>query len=146
MTLPASNAQPRRYSKAFGNVHVVCNNAGVAGGSGIDDISLDDWRWVLDVNLMGVLHGVHAFLPRIRAHSEGGHFVNTASGQRSYSASKFAVVTMSMGLAMHLKTAWHRRDRALSRMGDLLVHASGMRVAAEERFAAILTAMDKAGR
>ena len=44
--------------EAFGNVHVVCNNAGVAGGSGIDDILLDNWRWVLDVNLMGVLHGI----------------------------------------------------------------------------------------
>jgi NADP-dependent 3-hydroxy acid dehydrogenase YdfG len=48
--------------EAFGNVHVVCNNAGVAGGSGIDDISLDTWRWVLDVNLMGVLH-VSGFCP-----------------------------------------------------------------------------------
>ena len=38
---------------ALGNVHVVCNNAGVAGGSGIDDIALDTWRWVLDVNIMG---------------------------------------------------------------------------------------------
>src|SRR2546423_1286560 len=45
----------------FGKVHVVCNNAGVAGGGGIDDISLDTWRWVLDVNLMGVLHGIRAF-------------------------------------------------------------------------------------
>jgi NADP-dependent 3-hydroxy acid dehydrogenase YdfG len=43
---------------AFGNVHVVCNNAGVGAGGGIDNISLDDWRWVLDVNLMGVLHGI----------------------------------------------------------------------------------------
>src|SRR5262245_52741994 len=65
--------------EAFGNVHVVCNNAGVATGSGIDNISLDNWRWVLDVNLMGVLHGIHAFLPHIRAHGEGGHIVNTAS-------------------------------------------------------------------
>ncbi len=65
--------------EAFGNVHVVCNNAGVAGGSGIDDISLDTWRWVLDVNLMGVLHGIRTFLPHIRAHGEGGHIVNTAS-------------------------------------------------------------------
>jgi NADP-dependent 3-hydroxy acid dehydrogenase YdfG len=65
--------------EAFGNVHVVCNNAGVAGGSGIDDILLDDWRWVLDVNLMGVLHGIRTFLPHIRAHGEGGHIVNTAS-------------------------------------------------------------------
>jgi NAD(P)-dependent dehydrogenase (short-subunit alcohol dehydrogenase family) len=96
---------------AFGNVHVVCNNAGVAGGSGIDDISLDTWRWVLDVNLMGVLHGVHAFLPHIRAHGEGGHIVNTASlaglqsglGFSPYATSKFAVVAMSEGLAMQLK-------------------------------------------
>jgi NAD(P)-dependent dehydrogenase (short-subunit alcohol dehydrogenase family) len=97
--------------EAFGNVHVVCNNAGVGGGSGIDDISLDDWRWVLDVNLMGVVHGICTFLPHIRAHGEGGHFVNTASmagmisglGFSPYGASKFAVVTMSEGLAMQLK-------------------------------------------
>jgi NAD(P)-dependent dehydrogenase (short-subunit alcohol dehydrogenase family) len=97
--------------QAFGHVHVVCNNAGVAAGGGIDDISLDDWRWVLDVNLMGVLHGIRTFLPHIRAHGEGGHFVNTASmagmlsglGFSPYGASKFAVVTMSEGLAMELK-------------------------------------------
>ena len=64
---------------AFGNVHVVCNNAGVAGGSGFDDSSLDTWRWVLDVNLMGLLNGIQTFLPHIRAHGEGGHIVNTAS-------------------------------------------------------------------
>jgi NAD(P)-dependent dehydrogenase (short-subunit alcohol dehydrogenase family) len=95
---------------AFGNVHVVCNNAGVAGGSGIDTISLGTWRWVLDVNLMGVLHGIRSFLPHIRAHGEGGHFVNTASmagmnsglGFSPYSASKFAVVNMSEGLAMQV--------------------------------------------
>jgi NAD(P)-dependent dehydrogenase (short-subunit alcohol dehydrogenase family) len=97
--------------EAFGNVHIVCNNAGVGGGSGIDNVSLDAWRWVLDVNLMGVVHGVRSFLPRIRAHGEGGHFVNTASmagmlsglGFSPYAASKFAVVTMSEGLAMQLK-------------------------------------------
>src|ERR1700738_3656126 len=93
--------------EAFGNVHVVCNNAGVAAGSGIDDISLDNWRWVLDVNLMGVVHGIRTFLPHIRAHREGGHIVNTASmagmnsglGFTPYVASKFAVVGMSEGLA-----------------------------------------------
>jgi NAD(P)-dependent dehydrogenase (short-subunit alcohol dehydrogenase family) len=89
---------------------VVCNNAGVGGGSGIDNISLDNWRWVLDVNLMGVLHGIRTFLPHIRAHGEGGHIVNTASmagmnsglGFSPYSASKFAVVNMSEGLAMQV--------------------------------------------
>jgi NAD(P)-dependent dehydrogenase (short-subunit alcohol dehydrogenase family) len=92
-------------------MHVVCNNADVAAGGGIDTISLDNWRWVLDVNLMGVLHGIRAFLPHIRAHGEGGHIVNTASmagfhgglGFGPYVASKFAVVGMSQGLAMQLK-------------------------------------------
>ena len=97
--------------EAFGNVHVVCNNAGVAAGGGIDTISLDNWRWVLDVNLMGVVHGVRSFLPHIRGHGEGGHFVNTASmagmingmGFSPYAATKFAVVSMSEGLAPQLK-------------------------------------------
>jgi NAD(P)-dependent dehydrogenase (short-subunit alcohol dehydrogenase family) len=90
---------------------VVCNNAGVAAGGGIDHISLDNWRWVLDVNLMGVLHGIRSFLPHIRKHGEGGHIVNTASmagmnngmGFSPYAASKFAVVAMSEGLAAQLK-------------------------------------------
>jgi NAD(P)-dependent dehydrogenase (short-subunit alcohol dehydrogenase family) len=96
---------------AFGRVHVVCNNAGVAAGGGIDHISLDNWRWVIDVNLMGVLHGIKSFLPHIRAHGEGGHIVNTASmagmqgglGFSPYGASKFAVVSMSEGLSLQLK-------------------------------------------
>ena len=96
---------------SFENVHVVCNNAGVAAGGGIDDISLDSWKWVLDVNLMGVLHGTRTFLPHMRAHNEGGHFVNTASmagmmsgmGFSPYTASKFAVVAMSEGLAPQIK-------------------------------------------
>jgi len=97
--------------ETFGNVHVVCNNAGVAAGGGIENISLDNWRWVLDVNLMGVLHGLRTVLPHIRAHGQGGHFVNTASmagmnsglGFSPYAASKFAVVAMSEGLAAQLK-------------------------------------------
>lgn len=109
---PASVGRAAEASyAAFDKVPVVCYNAGVAGGSGIDTISLENWRWVLDVNLMGVLHGVHAFLPHIRAHGEGGHIVNTASlagmasglGFSPYSAAKFAVVNMSEGLALQLK-------------------------------------------
>jgi NAD(P)-dependent dehydrogenase (short-subunit alcohol dehydrogenase family) len=96
--------------KAFGAVHVVCNNAGVAAGSGAGQISLESWRWVLDVNLMGVVHGIRAFLPHLRAQGRGGHIVNTASmaglnsglGFSPYSASKFAVVNMSEGLAAEL--------------------------------------------
>jgi NAD(P)-dependent dehydrogenase (short-subunit alcohol dehydrogenase family) len=96
---------------AFGNVHVVCNNAGVAAGGGIDNISIDNWRWVVDVNLMGVLYGVRSFLPHMLRHREGGHIVNTASmagmingmGFSPYAATKFAVVAMSEGLAMQLQ-------------------------------------------
>ncbi|HYM34688.1 MAG TPA: SDR family NAD(P)-dependent oxidoreductase [Steroidobacteraceae bacterium] len=96
--------------EAFGNVHVVCNNAGVGGGTSIDNISLSEWRWVIDVNLMGVVHGIHTFLPHLRAHGERGYIVNTASmagmqsniGFSAYSASKYAVVAMSEGLAKQL--------------------------------------------
>jgi NAD(P)-dependent dehydrogenase (short-subunit alcohol dehydrogenase family) len=90
---------------------VLCNHAGVAGGCGIDNISLDNRRWVLDVNLMGVLYGIRAFLPRIRAHGEGGHIANTASlagmqsglGFSPYATSKLAAVAMSEGLARQLE-------------------------------------------
>jgi NAD(P)-dependent dehydrogenase (short-subunit alcohol dehydrogenase family) len=96
---------------AFGNVHVVCNNAGVAAGGGIDNISVDNWRWVVDVNLMGVVYGVRSFLPHMQKHREGGHIVNTASmagmingmGFSPYAATKFAVVAMSEGLAAQLQ-------------------------------------------
>jgi NAD(P)-dependent dehydrogenase (short-subunit alcohol dehydrogenase family) len=96
---------------AFGHVHVVCNNAGVAAGGGIDNISVDSWRWVVDVNLMGVVHGIRSFLPRMQKHREGGHIVNTASmagmingmGFSPYAATKFAVVAMSEGLAAQLQ-------------------------------------------
>ena len=94
---------------AFGKVHVVCNNAGVSSRNA-EEISLPDWRWVIDVNLMGVVHGVKAFLPHMRAHKEGGHFVNTASmagflpgiGFSPYTATKFAVLGISEGLATQL--------------------------------------------
>ena len=111
---PASvEAATEKTIAAFGNVHILCNNAGVAGGSGIGEISLESWRWVLDVNLMGVVHGLRAFLPHMRAHGEGGHIVNTASmagllsdggmGLSPYSASKYAVVAMSEGLRAELE-------------------------------------------
>jgi NAD(P)-dependent dehydrogenase (short-subunit alcohol dehydrogenase family) len=97
--------------EAFGKVHVVCNNAGVSGASGADNISLQDWRWVIDINMMGVVHGVKAFLALLKSHGEGGHIVNTASmagllggtGFGAYTASKFAVVGISEALAAELE-------------------------------------------
>jgi len=96
--------------EAFGKVHIVCNNAGVAGRSGTDGIDLQDGRWVIDINLMGVVHGVRAFVPHLTCHDEGGHIVNTApmagflpgTGFGPYTATKFAVVGLSEGLREEL--------------------------------------------
>ena len=64
---------------AFGKVHVVCNNAGVAVGGPIGEVNERDWQWIVDVNLLGVVYGMETFVPLIESHGEGGHIVNTAS-------------------------------------------------------------------
>jgi NAD(P)-dependent dehydrogenase (short-subunit alcohol dehydrogenase family) len=95
----------------YGDVHVVCNNAGVGSrGLTITDLPLRDFEWVIAVNLFGVIHGLRAFLPRLRANDEG-HIVNTASSSglvhRSrmgpYNASKAAVVALSETLRFELE-------------------------------------------
>jgi NAD(P)-dependent dehydrogenase (short-subunit alcohol dehydrogenase family) len=88
---------------AFGAVHVVCNNAGVAGGQPgpIWAAPQDDWDWVLGVNLLGVVHGIQTFVPLLIEQGEGGHIVNTASlaglieGTGIYGVSKQACVGLS---------------------------------------------------
>lgn len=95
---------------AFGKIHVVCNNAGVAVGGLLGTVKERDWDWILDVNLKGVVYGVETFVPLIKSHGEGGHIVNTASlagmmsvpGMEPYTATKFAVVGMSEGWAAQL--------------------------------------------
>ena len=88
----------------YGKIHVVCNNAGVGGPSGMIGVAKPgEWDWVIDVNLKGVIHGVETFVPLIKSHGEGGHIVNTASlaglmsgpGLEPYNATKHGVVTMS---------------------------------------------------
>jgi NAD(P)-dependent dehydrogenase (short-subunit alcohol dehydrogenase family) len=63
----------------FGRVDLVCNNAGVIRRGKTWELSLDDWEAVLRVNLMGVVHGVRTFVPRLLAQGDGGHIVNVAS-------------------------------------------------------------------
>jgi NAD(P)-dependent dehydrogenase (short-subunit alcohol dehydrogenase family) len=90
---------------AFGKVHVVCNNAGVAVGGPFGTLKERDWDWILDVNLKSVIYGTEIFVPLIKGHGEGGHIINTASmagmiappGMEPYTATKFAVVAMSEG-------------------------------------------------
>ena len=94
----------------FGAVHVLCNNAGVGGGGPMHELTTKDWKWVLDVNLWGVIHGIRAFLPTMLESGEEGHIVNTASmaGMISgpmmgpYNATKFAVVAISETLAAEM--------------------------------------------
>ena len=96
---------------AFDKVHVLVNNAGVAVGGSLDQMSYEDWDWVMGVNLDGVVNGLQAFLQRIKAHGEGGHVVNTASlaghfaipGLGIYTATKYAVVGISETLRADLK-------------------------------------------
>ena len=91
------------YSKSretFGNIHVLCNNAGIAASSGnkpIWEVERTDWQWTLGVNFYGVLYGIQAFLPHMIEHGEDGHVVTTASlaglirGAGPYGVSKHAV-------------------------------------------------------
>lgn len=103
-------ALAQRAYQRFGAVHVLCNNAGVFSTGVTWEQTLDDWRWVLGVNLWGVVHGIHSFVPRMLDSGEPGHVVSTASGAglvslpgtASYNVSKHAVVTLSETMAQEL--------------------------------------------
>jgi NAD(P)-dependent dehydrogenase (short-subunit alcohol dehydrogenase family) len=91
-------------------VHIVCNNAGIGPMAAVADLTLDDWRWMIGVNLWGVIHGIHAFLPILKANPDGGHIVNTASMAGldapprlgAYATCKFGVVGLTEVLAQEL--------------------------------------------
>ncbi len=98
----------------FGVVHVLCNNAGVSTFNPMLAQTLDDWRWVLGVNLWGVVHGVRSFLPRLLEHGQPAHILNTSSlaGVVSglpclgpYNVSKVGVVAISETLRLELGMA-----------------------------------------
>jgi len=104
------DALASRTLDRFGAVHVLCNNAGVGSrGLPFRELPLRDFEWVLGVNLWGVIHGLHAFLPHLRLQDEG-HIVNTASvsalyhlpSMAPYNASKAAVLALSETLKFEL--------------------------------------------
>jgi NAD(P)-dependent dehydrogenase (short-subunit alcohol dehydrogenase family) len=98
----------RAYDR-FGAVHVVCNNAGIVPAGRyrpVWEFTLKDWQWAMGVNLMGVVHGIRSFVPRMRAGGEWGHIVNTISvaglyggaGSPVYGASKHAALRATEAL------------------------------------------------
>ncbi len=100
--------------KRFGPVHLLFNNAGVSSApKPVWESSLSDWDWVVGVNLMSVVWGVKAFVPRMLAHGEGAHVVNTASiaglisnaRMNAYGVTKHAVVALSETLYLDLREA-----------------------------------------
>jgi NAD(P)-dependent dehydrogenase (short-subunit alcohol dehydrogenase family) len=108
-----------RTVEAFGAVHVVCNNAGIgAGAEGpVWEHERNDWRWALEVNLWGVIHGINAFVPLLLAQGEDGHVVNTSSGNGGisplpntpqYAVTKAAVVSLTECLYGQLAAAGAR--------------------------------------
>lgn len=117
----AVDALAGRARSELGPVDVVCNNAGVGVNGPVWEASLADWRWVLDVNLWGVIHGVRAFVPAMVERGRG-HVVNTASlaGLVSYphmgvyNVSKHGVVTLS-------ETLWHELRAAGAGVGVTVV-------------------------
>lgn len=107
-------AAGRAAEQAFGKLHVVVNNAGVAmHGIPVEQAPPEIWHRVIGVNVMGVVHGIHALVPLIRRHGEGGHVVNTASisgffvregrHQGGYAMTKYAVVALSEALEQETK-------------------------------------------
>jgi NAD(P)-dependent dehydrogenase (short-subunit alcohol dehydrogenase family) len=97
------DALAQKAVEQFGAVHILCNNAGVGGGGSSWEQPIENWRWVLGVNLWGVIYGIRAFVPIMLKQGDECHIVNTASvaglisgaGDASYTASKFGVVGLS---------------------------------------------------
>ena len=105
------NALAEKTLEVFGAVHVLCNNAGVFAGGVSWEAPLEDYEWVLNVNMWGVIHGIRTFVPHLLAHGEEGHIVNTASMAAvtsipycaMYTMSKHAVLSLSESLYHELK-------------------------------------------
>ncbi len=96
--------------EALGPIHLLVNNAGAFAVCPLEETTRHDWEWLLEINVLGVVNGLHTFLPHMRAHGEEAHIINTGSvaghiagpGVSVYTASKFAVVGLTECLRAEL--------------------------------------------
>ncbi len=110
-SLERMNELAAEIGDRHGGIHVVFNNAGIAVGGAVAETSHDDWRWTIDVDLWGPIHGVEAFLPQIKRTGEGGHLLFTASfaglapnvGLGPYCVAKYGVVALAEVLHKELR-------------------------------------------
>ena len=119
----------RQTLKAFGGVHILCNNAGVYPPdrfSPIWEVPLEDWKWALDVNLFGIVHGIRAFMPRMLESGEEGHVVNTASLAGMLSGAVSPVYGATKHAAVRLTEAMYATLREQKAKIDVSVLCPGM--------------------
>jgi len=112
VTVPEEwEALRERLRRQWERIDLLVNNAGVSGAGEVGRFPLADWRWILEVNLFGVIHGCHCFIDWLAENPRGGHIVNTASlaavvsapAMGGYNVSKAAVVSLSETLYAELR-------------------------------------------
>ena len=107
------------FAATHDGLDVMVNNAGVAGGGTLMEVPLEDWRWIIDINFMGVVHGARAAIPHLQRNGTG-LMINVASaaafasapGMSSYNATKAAVLSLSETLSGELAVVRERRCRS----------------------------------
>jgi NAD(P)-dependent dehydrogenase (short-subunit alcohol dehydrogenase family) len=103
---------------AFGAVHLLFNNAGVASGGFVWESTPADWQWVMGANVWSVIHGVRIFTPLMLAHGEPAHIVNTASAAGLISAPNMGIYNLSKHAVVSLsETLYHDLQLAQAQVG-----------------------------
>lgn len=111
-----------RTLEAFGAVHVVCNNAGVFASGKLWDAPLEDYEWLMGVNVYGVIHGIRTFVPILLEHGEEGHVVNTASMAAVTSMPWTGIYFMTKHAVLSLsETLYHEVTQLGSKLGVSVV-------------------------